>query len=89
MPLGSWLWPPQKKSTGVGIFLKVLAFGSHNTVSKEPALNFFCSLPDPATISTLPVCNSEAWMALVRYSFGMSIWSQEPYLAMYSGRVIL
>ncbi|MDQ0932713.1 hypothetical protein QFZ49_002643 [Streptomyces turgidiscabies] len=80
-PLGSWAWPAQKKSSGVAIFLKVSFLGSHRTVSKDPLSNFFCSLPEPATISTLPVCRRAAWMALVRNSFGMSSVLQEPYVA--------
>ncbi|CAM5672944.1 hypothetical protein SALBM135S_05708 [Streptomyces alboniger] len=81
-PSGSWACPEQKKSSGVGIFLKVSFLGSHRMVSKEPASNFFCSLPEPATISTLPVCRRAAWMALVRNSSGMPTCFQEPYLAL-------
>ncbi|CAM5481324.1 hypothetical protein SCYAM73S_04556 [Streptomyces cyaneofuscatus] len=88
-PSGSWAWPPQKKSSGVGIFWKTFSAGSHSTVSKVPASKFFSSLPEPATISTFPVCRSAAWMALVRYSFGMSTRSQEPYSALYFGWAIL
>lgn len=73
----------------MGIFWKVFSAGSHRTVSKVPASKFFSSLPEPATISTFPVCRSAAWIALVRYSFGMSTRSQEPYSALYSGWSIL
>lgn len=81
-PSGSWAWPEQKKSSGVGTFLKLLSFGFHSTVSKEPASNFSCLLPDPAMIRTLPVCSRAAWIAFVRYLAGMSTVSQAPYLRM-------
>lgn len=72
------MWPEQKKSTGVGIFLKVFAAGSHRMVSKVPASKFFWLLPEPAISSTLPVCSRAAWMALIRYRSGTSTSAQEP-----------
>lgn len=76
-------------SLGVGMFLNVLAPGSHSTDRKLFASKFFWLLPEPATSSTLPVCSRAAWIVLIRNSDGTSRKSQCPLAALYSGLLIV
>jgi hypothetical protein len=65
-------------SLGVWIRLNSSVSGSHRIVLNLPASNCLRSLPDPATISTLPVRSSAAWSALTRMSSGTDSIDQCP-----------
>lgn len=82
LPSGSWVWPEQNMSLGVGMFVNLLVPGSHSTDRKLLASKFSRLLPEPATSSTLPVCSSAAWIVLIRYVEGMSRKSQWPFAAL-------
>ena len=64
-------------SLGVSMRLNLSVAGSHRIVWNLPASNCL-SLPDPATIRTLPVRSSAAWIALTRIFSGTDRIDQWP-----------
>lgn len=85
LPLASCVCPVQNRSDGVGTFLMVPLTGSQIRVSYCLSSELSWLLPDPATISTLPVRSSAAWMVFCRYFSGNSMISHLPLAALYSG----
>src|SRR5690349_17156661 len=61
-PSGSWTWPEQNRSAGVGTLMNVPVAGWYTAVVKVPAANALGSLPDPATSSTLPFLSTTVWI---------------------------
>src|ERR1700683_2537204 len=95
LPSGSWIWPAQKASHGVGMFFTAPVAGLRMMVRNVPLLKNVWLLPDPAMISRpslqpgTVLWNSVACMALIWYWPGMSSFTQSPVFASWASWWIL